>query len=510
MTGLDHDIDQDFEDELRAMLRRRAADIHPNPPEWRDLLDRSNGVVVSLRTGRPVDDAILRPARGRETGWSWGWVRPVLAAAACLAVVMAAGIVIGRSGGSDGSTGETDPSDDEVASADAAAEQEAIPAAGSGDFRPASATAVFPRVAEADLRAQLEQSNGGLPVELSYLSDPDAVARAYLESVDLNDPDSPYELRTGPTSEGSRLEEGFNGRSVETITWWWSLREPDGTPNAPVVAQGPVYLRNLAEPDRGGAWVVVGASTQGVNLSDVRRSGDALHFDVSVFDDLWADIGITHLSVQVLVNDEMVNDEPLPYGEPTEFTASVPADQAATVRLQQIGSEHPLSVTETVFPPASERTPNPDHVAPTTTRPSTVPVQEDTGVASFDPDCAPDDGLSVSLDLPSGFPAEARPVDGVTGDPATWSCVFSFAHADDPNAQITVGRGTPPFRAPDLTEGPACFPWASTDDGGFVAVRTEPLPIYVVAEGLTSSEFDQAIDSSQVLGSETWAADEGC
>src|SRR5919106_1838207 len=140
MKGLDHySDDPELEAELRATLRRRAADVRPNAPHWQDLLDRSSAVVVSLHTGRELDPDALghhtrsgrRGRRGhRESDWTW--LRPAMFAAACLAVVMAAGVVIGRNTHTPPAPG---PPTDQAGSQNASAgEEQLLTSASEGSF----------------------------------------------------------------------------------------------------------------------------------------------------------------------------------------------------------------------------------------------------------------------------------------------------------------------------------------------------------------------------------------
>ena len=94
--------DHDLEVALREMLRRRALDVDPRAPAWRELAQRTDAVVISLRTGAPVDPATERRRRGPGRQW----FRPVLAAAVALVVAMVGALVVGGSGHGHGDTAD--------------------------------------------------------------------------------------------------------------------------------------------------------------------------------------------------------------------------------------------------------------------------------------------------------------------------------------------------------------------------------------------------------------------
>ncbi|HMG40175.1 MAG TPA: hypothetical protein VK611_02565, partial [Acidimicrobiales bacterium] len=73
----------ELEARIRSTLSARADDIHPSPPAWEDLVERSGAVVVPLRPG----DGTLLPAHlspSRQGRVPRTWLRPFLAAAAAL------------------------------------------------------------------------------------------------------------------------------------------------------------------------------------------------------------------------------------------------------------------------------------------------------------------------------------------------------------------------------------------------------------------------------------------
>ncbi|MGH9211282.1 MAG: hypothetical protein ACRD2C_11450 [Acidimicrobiales bacterium] len=516
MKGLDYsDFDPELEDELRATLRRRAADVSPNPPDWRDLLRRSEAVVVSLHTGRPMDDVPAHGPQARRRR-DWTWLRPALAAAACLAVVMAAGIVVGRSTGSD-HDGGTDPAEGDT-DTDEAAPDHTLPTPGDQEFAVATAPPLIDGTPdEVDLQTQVAASSG-LPQELQWMSTPESAADMYLEEVGLASVlESGYGVWTDPPSA---IEEVVTDDArVETTTVWWSVRlpQPRGvTGDPPVATMGRVFLRNLTSPadtDSPDAWTVVGARTQGLDLANVTRHGDQLRFTITAFRGNDADVDPDAWPVEVRVNDEVLDDpaDVVPR-TPTEFVHEIPADQPAKVTIRQFAepSGAPLSVTETTFVPQIEQTPTP--TMPTTSDDvAAIPdtgVPEGFGIAVLN-GCAPDIGLVVAMDLPVGFSTEAAAGEPNSEVPASPVCVFHFSDVQDPRRTMTVGWNEPPFEVPEL-QGATCFRWAALDDGGFVAVREQPLPLYVTGSGLTEAEFDRAISSSVLTGSERWAADEGC
>ena len=94
--------DRRLEAELRAMLQRRALDIDPEAPPWRELAQRTGAVVISLRTGYRVDPEPSSTRWRRLVGHQW--FRPVLAASVALLVAMAGAIVVRGAGPGNGDT----------------------------------------------------------------------------------------------------------------------------------------------------------------------------------------------------------------------------------------------------------------------------------------------------------------------------------------------------------------------------------------------------------------------
>ena len=540
MKGLDHsDSDPYLEAELRAMLRRRAADVRPNQPSWDDLLDRSTAVVVSLHTRRPLDPATegrRHPRRERD----WTSLRPAPAAAACLAVVMTAGVVIGRSTtpGSDGGGGSADQPT--VDGPTALVDESPLAAAGEADF---SAAAAPPLLADtpsrSELLARLTES-GNLPEDLLWMATPPDAGLHYLRAAQLalEDVDAaalgldPATPDTAPATESGLTvwyqqtgeisqQLGPGNALVDTVRVWWSLRQTDGAldrGDPPVLTNGYVILRNLTSPadaDSPDAWTVVGAKTEGLGLTNVHRSGDQLEFTVTSAQGAGADVDPEAWPVEVLVNDRTVFSGPLDTSVPRELVETVPPDAEARVTVRHVGATGPLSVTETTFVPQDEIAAIGDEFEATVeaadeVRP-TVPAGADTAVAVLDEGCAEETTLVVTLELPTGFSNEPIPSDVGGEVPATLVCRFRFDDVRDQSGSITVGWGPPPVELPAERDGPACFGWVALDDGGFVAARDAPYPIYAVGEGLTEDEFLMAVESAVLtVGSDTWSAADGC
>lgn len=535
MKGLDYfDNDPELEAELRATLRRRAADVRPNPPAWHDLLDRSRAVVVSLHTGRTVDPA-EEHRRYRRRERDWAWLRPALAAAACLAVVMAAGVFIGRS---------TTPGDDGGGTAgqptDAGAESAPLAAAGEPGFSAATAPPLLNTPSDGELYAQFDET-GGLAQDFAWMATPEDAGLEYLLSTEIATEADPAVPRTAFTTDPDLTvwyepspeivqQRGSDGTMVETTLVWWTLRRTEGAldpGNPPVVTEGRVMLRNLTSPADASApeaWTVVGAKTAGLDLTNVHRDGDQLEFTVTTSRGVASDEDLSGWPVEVLVNGQALPPtEPLEPFEPKEFEALVPMDAPARVTVRHRGENGPLSVTDTTFLPDVERL-----VAEEEARAQAVvedmedmedrmadavvtPGGATFGMAVLSEGCAPDAELVVTIQLPDGFSTEPVPGD-VGGDvPATLVCRFRFDDLADQSGGITVGWGPPPIEMPVETQGPECLKWAALDDGGFVAAREEPYPMYTVAEGLTEEEFAQVVESTELsVGWDTWSAADGC
>jgi hypothetical protein len=226
----------DLEAELRTMLRRQADEVQPQPPAWSALTQRGQAVVVSLRTGRPLDeDTELQPPahrprhqRHRVNPW---WREPSLVACAAAILTVAAVWALNRAV-SDGTQVASPP---EFAT-------KPVPAPGDASFDPRTAPIVWP-------------SNLGSPVEAT---------RQYLLAVGI------------PTSGAGavRIVESTNDGEIATVHW------SDDNGEGSVPWGGTVFLRNLSDDGEDEHWVIVGAVADGVRLENVRYDGEHLEFDV--------------------------------------------------------------------------------------------------------------------------------------------------------------------------------------------------------------------------------------
>jgi hypothetical protein len=138
------------------------------------------------------------------------------------------------------------------------------------------------------------------------LATPEGAAAAYLA-----------ELASPLVLDVPGLAVADDGRTAE-VPWSFTDGDPSkpgARPGARPLATGAVHLRDVAEavaaPDA--RWVVVGASTDGVTLEDVRVEGDRLAFTVVVVPP--AD---TSVSVRVSVDGSFAatGGSPLPQGRP--------------------------------------------------------------------------------------------------------------------------------------------------------------------------------------------------
>jgi hypothetical protein len=305
--------DQLLEEEIRAMLRRRAQDVNPQLPSWRELAQRNGAVVISLRTGAPVaTDADRRRRRPSRQ-----WFRPVLAAAVALILAMVGAVLVQGSGppGGDAADGP-EPLD--------------VPSAGQDDFDPTQATPLFPVTAD-DASTAIPQDD--------YLSNATDTTEQFLARVGL------------PVHEGSgevivndeRRQSTLNGdeRPIQTATVAWSVRA-EGLPENPPLAEGTVWLRN---PGRGGrdTWLVVGVSTRKLWLTDIRRDGDMLSFTVDRTTD-----AEHYPEAAVTVNDQPVGSVEI--GEAVPFDMPYPSGEVAIIRVQHVEAGLPMSITSTAVP----------------------------------------------------------------------------------------------------------------------------------------------------------------
>jgi hypothetical protein len=249
----------DLEGELRALLRRRSAELRPDPPDWRDLIERPQAVVVSLPTsgGKGSGREDLRPWRQRP--------KPVFIAAAVVAVVLAGGVAVNRQAGSDSAN---------LAEA------------------PASFTAAVPGDDDFDART-------APGVYTSDLADPVEAARAYLASAGVG-----ASLPGTPATDPLTVELLDNADGIATVEW--SLVE------ASVTRTGTILLRTSpveqATSTVESVWSVVGSTVDGIVLADVTYEDGQLAFTVTKTADIAGPLAVSLWSngEQVAVDGDAV------------------------------------------------------------------------------------------------------------------------------------------------------------------------------------------------------------
>jgi len=305
--------DQLLEEEIRAMLQRRAQDVDPTPPPWRELAQRNGAVVISLRTGNPVDPESSRWRRrpGRQ------WVRGVVAAAVALIVAMVGALVVQGSG-----TGTSDSAD--------GPEVLEVPAAGNTDFDPAQATPLFPVT-----------DDESPDIAVHELSDPVVTTQEYLRSVGFPVGEDWMVIDSSETRQSSDSEQG--GPPVQIATVGWSLHAKE-MPEKPAMSTGVVFLRNPERAARD-TWLVVGVLTFDLRLTDVRRDGDELSFVVD-----------RSAETETFQTDEAtvsVDGQPIGevgYHDVRPFSVPSPAGAVAIIKLQHVIDGEPWSITSTAVP----------------------------------------------------------------------------------------------------------------------------------------------------------------
>ena len=363
--------DDALESEVRAMLARRAADVSPSPTSRRQFaaaLDSrpSRRPGAAGRTVRPT----ARPARR------------LLVAAVLVLVVGSAALAVRGPGPGAG---------DDTTVAGAPDRPEAFPAPGDESWDPATAAPVWPVVGDAGLTHLADDPHA----QAGDLATPEAAAAAYLA-----------ELASPLVLDVPGLAVADDGRTAEVP---WSFTDGDPSePGAPPLATGAVHLRDVAEavaaPDA--RWVVVGASTDGVTLEDVRVEGDRLAFTVVVVPP--AD---TSVSVRVSVDGSVaaIGGSPLPQGadppDPSagellpladgrgEVDVAVVPGASVDVLLRSVGGDF-LSVTHMAI-----EVPAPDESA------TAAPREPDAG----DPAPPAGDATAASGDR---LPTPIEPLDG--------------------------------------------------------------------------------------------------
>lgn len=305
-----HDTLDDLEAELRAMLRRRADDVSPDAPPWPELIRRSESVVVSLQTGKPVSP--LRKTRRRVRA---GWRQPSFVALAAAVMTIVGVWLLERT------TSDTTEVSDLPA-------RTLVPAPGDDGFDPATAPVVF----------------------TSDLPDPLEAAKQYLASAGIP--------ATG--AEGATFQVLSNDGRIAVVEW---TRLEQGSTEP---LKGTVVLRNLAAGTATGRWAVVGAVADGVELDDVRYDGLHLAFTVvNTTDDAPGSLAVTVLADGRPVS---VGGQPLPQAGPADpmlgelvsigrqhgarrtFKVELDGRPNVVIRVQHVGSRQ-MSVTEMALAP---------------------------------------------------------------------------------------------------------------------------------------------------------------
>ncbi|MGH9229631.1 MAG: hypothetical protein ACRD07_13075 [Acidimicrobiales bacterium] len=286
-TTSDHPVDTDFEAELRAMLRRRATDVHPAPASVRHL---HAGQMAAPGASTPALRGRGHPAMPlRRLGR-----RPVVAAAAAV-VLLAGGVALAVAARSfdDGRQTAVGP---------VMADGRAFPTPGSEGWDPAAAPPVWPVVGEAALEALVAGYANAPDVDLG---DPAAVVSAYLDAVA-----SPLAIAAAQPTVSA---------DGGTATADWDFTEEAEPEEVGPIYSGRIFLRRVDVSGRPN-WVVVGAATRPTSvgapvLSDVRFDGGRLRFIVASDT---ATGGAIAVRVRVDNVPVSVGDEPLPQGGPPD------------------------------------------------------------------------------------------------------------------------------------------------------------------------------------------------
>lgn len=330
--------DKDFEERLRESMRRRATDVQPRRPEW-DTLAAVRHVAVSTSSGQGAG----RGRHGREP--FPGWVRPVLAAASVLAIVLVGAVVLDRSGEGDPDDAQNTQAAGRTSPSPAPGVSE-VAAPGSGRFDLQLASPVHPVTDEARL--------AGFPDgELAKLADAYQVANDYLATVGIEEGRGPVgQLEVDTATDGDRaVPDVSSGNGAGEVSMAWSTW---GVASS-ALTSGHVFLRRTdllaldgKTPDA--VWIVVGARTEGVLLEEVHREGTTMSFVVNRDRD-----GTGVERVRVEVNDRVLQEGKVALDGPEEFIVQVPVDDVAVIRLQHFSGEDPISVTTMAVPAAALR-----------------------------------------------------------------------------------------------------------------------------------------------------------
>jgi hypothetical protein len=236
-----------LETEILATLHCHTGDVQPQAPRWQELIERPETVVVSPYSGSAIK------ARGRA--WP-SWSRPVLAAAAALAVVAAGAVLV------DGSPSQRIDSAEEGQATDPLTSQPPlttplIPAPGEQGFD-LGASAVYPL--DGDL-LEPEDRTDPQRLTIAYLHDRLGVPDQSLEvgEAQVTPSPTPDDVNTGPTA-----------------TVPWTTSDPS---TGKVMSRGTAFLF-VYNSDVGMVWSVGGAATDGLGLTEVRRDSTRLSFAI--------------------------------------------------------------------------------------------------------------------------------------------------------------------------------------------------------------------------------------
>jgi len=318
--------DEELETRIRASLRRHADEVDTRPPAWHDLVERSGAVVVPLRAGISAEaPSPLRPGpAGRRPPRQW--VRPALAAAATLAVVLTATMLVER-----GEDGDGTPADGEPTTRDAP-DGPVIPSPGSLDFD----------------RAGVPALPDGPRAEVLVTGDPVEVARDYLVGRGL-DTDG-RELRLDEEA-GYEMAPIGDGRLVEIALVWWTVRdEPDI--GARPVAQGQVLLRDPDLDPVSRRWEIVGAFTStDAGITGVRRAEGVLSF--GLYDYLDKPTVQVRAGGVPVFEGRLQND-----GSTQNVVVDDPAPgKVITIEVQHLVDGQPVSITAMALAPPTTSEP---------------------------------------------------------------------------------------------------------------------------------------------------------
>jgi hypothetical protein len=321
------------EQEVRAMLHRRSTDVTPDRPSWDS---------ITIREPRP-----LAPSNGR------GWARPLAAAASVVVLVTVGAVVLNRlSGGSpppEAAVG-SDPDDDAPVLSEG--DSVVVPAPGTVDFDRATALSVYPAIGPAGVEELA-------PGDVEHLEgDPVDAARTYLAEASIEQGQGAVDTLEVEIADDSRdpatsddEDDGDEGLPDPEVSVAWST----WAETQPPISSGHVYLRRAEvsgdDGDVAHPWLVVGARTEGIRLTDVRRDDERLSFTISRASDT------TQLEqVRVEVDGAPVSVD-VPSGAALPVDVEVDGPEVAVIRVQHLDpttpegeGRRPISIVEMAVP----------------------------------------------------------------------------------------------------------------------------------------------------------------